>query len=101
MVVQAAGSKQACAELQQQLQEQTEAHNREVSDLTRMTTKVRDLEFDLGNMQQSLQVILLTLGMYIAVFSHLCVLLRVHPCSFLVLLQSFQHSTFFRCSILC
>ena len=56
MVLQAAASKQACAELQQQLQEQTEAHDREVSDLTRITTKVQDLEFDLGNMRQSLQV---------------------------------------------
>lgn len=55
MVVQAAGSKQACAELQLQLQQQTD-RDREVSDLTRMATKVQDLEFDLGNIQQSLQV---------------------------------------------
>ena len=64
MDVQAAGNKQACVELQQQLQEQTEAHNREISDLTRMTSKVQDLEFDLGNVWQSLQVMLLTVGTY-------------------------------------
>lgn len=57
MLVQVAKSKQACAELQQQLQQQTEAHNGEVSDLTRMTSKVQDLQFDLGNLRQSLQVI--------------------------------------------
>ena len=56
-MVQAAGSKQACAQLQQQLQQQTEAHNGDVSDLKHMTSKVQDLQFDLGNMRQSLQVL--------------------------------------------
>ena len=57
-MVQAMGSKQESAELQQQLQQQAEAHAREVADLARMTSKVQDLEFDLGNVRQSLQVIM-------------------------------------------
>lgn len=61
-MVQVMGRKQECAELQQQLQEQAQAHGREVADLARMTSKVQHLEFDLGNMRQSLQVSLLLLN---------------------------------------
>ena len=90
MTVQAAGSKQACAELVQQLQQQNEAHHGEVSDLTRMTSKVQDLEFDLGNMQQSLQVFpsLLEAISKISRQSHAS--LHTQPFSFLVLLQKYK-----------
>lgn len=73
MVLQAVSSQQEYAELQQQLQEQTERHDREVSDLTRMTSKVQDLEFDLGNMRQSLQVFPFIAGLTITVVViHMC-----------------------------
>lgn len=60
-MIQGMGSKQECAELQQQLQEQAEAHGRQIADLARMTSKVQELEFDLGNVRQSLQVIAVAL----------------------------------------
>lgn len=49
-------SKQHCHELQQQLQEQRELHDREGSDMARMTHKVHSLEYDLGSLRHSLQV---------------------------------------------
>ena len=49
-------TKQHCHELQQQLQEQREVHDREGSDMARMTHKVHSLEYDLGSLRQSLQV---------------------------------------------
>lgn len=88
--VQAAGSKQACAELVQQLQQQNEAHNGEVSDLTRMTSKVQDLEFDLGNMRQSLQVLSSLLEAISKILRRSHVSLHTQSCCFLVLLQKYK-----------
>ena len=45
-----------CHELQQQLQKQREVHDKEGSDMARMTHKVHSLEYDLGSLRQSLQV---------------------------------------------
>lgn len=55
-MLQALISKQECIALQQQLEQQAEAHCREGSDLARMAGKIQGLEFDLGNTRQSLQV---------------------------------------------
>ena len=90
LVVQVAERKQACAELQQQLQQQTEAHTGAVSDLDRMTSKVQNLQFDFGNVQQSLQVIpsFPESVMKMPMRSH--VLLYTHPRFYLLLLQNFQ-----------
>ncbi|KAL0038425.1 hypothetical protein WJX77_006050 [Trebouxia sp. C0004] len=48
-------TKRHCYELQQQLQEQREMHDREGSDMARMTHKVHSLEYDLGSLRHSLQ----------------------------------------------
>ena len=49
-------TKRHCQELEQQLQEQREVHDREGSDMARMTHKVHSLEYDLGSLRHSLQV---------------------------------------------
>ncbi len=49
-------TKRHCHELQQQLQKQREVHDKEGSDMARMTHKVHSLEYDLGSLRQSLQV---------------------------------------------
>ena len=49
-------TKRHCYELQQQLQEQRELHDKEGSDMARMNHKVHSLEYDLGSLRQSLQV---------------------------------------------
>ena len=88
LMVQVAESKQACAGLQQQLQQQTEAHSREVSDLIRMTNKAQDLQFDLGNMRQSLQAISSLLESVLSMPRRSHVSLWTHPCCFMMLLQN-------------
>lgn len=45
------------AALQHRLQEQTETCNRDSLDSVRLSSLVRDLQYDLGNARQSLQVI--------------------------------------------
>ena len=55
-MMQALSSQHESAELQQQLQDQSEARERGDANLARLASKVRDLEFDLGNVRQSLQV---------------------------------------------
>jgi len=54
--MQMVSTKRHCHELQQQLQEQRELHDREGSDMARMTHKVHSLEYDLGSLRHSLQV---------------------------------------------
>jgi hypothetical protein len=49
-------TKRHCHELEQQLQEQRELHDKEGSDMARMTHKVHSLEYDLGSLRHSLQV---------------------------------------------
>ena len=54
------GARQECSELQRQLEEQRAQHEEDTSDMARITFKVQSLEYDLGNLRQSLQVCLLS-----------------------------------------
>ena len=56
MAAQVSISTQQCSELQQRLQDQQAEHESNSSDMGRMVSKVHGLEFDLGNLRQSLQV---------------------------------------------